>query len=44
MNKYNWNYPTTIWVGQNRINNLVDACNQLSIKIVWQESCLGNLS
>ena len=32
MGKYNWNYPTTIWVGQNRINNLVDACNQLSIK------------
>ena len=32
MSKYNWNYPTTIWVGQNRINNLVDACNQLSIK------------
>ena len=29
--KYNWNYPTTIWVGENRINDLNDACKKLDI-------------
>ena len=32
MQKYNWNYPTTIWVGKNRIEDLVDGCKQLKIK------------
>ena len=32
MSKYNWNYPTTIWVGENRIDDLGNACNQLNIK------------
>jgi len=32
MNNFNWNYPTTMWGGQNRINDLYLACNQLSIK------------
>ena len=32
MHKYNWNYPTTMWVGENRIKNLSNACNQLNIK------------
>ena len=32
MQKYNWNYPTTIWVGKNRIEDLVDGCKQLEIK------------
>ena len=32
MNNFNWNYPTTIWGGQNRINDLYLACNQLNIK------------
>ena len=27
----NWNYPTTIWVGKNRINDLTVACKQLNI-------------
>ena len=32
MDKYNWNYPTTIWVGENRINDLSLACKNLNIK------------
>ena len=30
--KSNWNYPTTIWVGKNRINDLSIACKNLNIK------------
>jgi len=26
MQKYNWNYPTTMWVGENRINDIAMAC------------------
>lgn len=32
MQKYNWNYPTTIWAGENRINDLSLACKKLNIK------------
>jgi len=32
MQKYNWNYPTTMWVGQNRIKDLDNACKNLNIK------------
>jgi len=32
MNNFNWNYPTTMWGGKNRINDLGKACNQLNIK------------
>ena len=32
MNSYNWNYPTTIWVGENRIKDLNKACESLNIK------------
>ena len=32
MQKYNWNYPTTMWVGQNRIKDLGTACKNLNIK------------
>ncbi len=32
MTNYNWNYPTTIWVGQNRIKDLKHACDNLKIK------------
>jgi len=32
MTKCNWNYPTTMWVGENRIKDLSNACNQLNIK------------
>ena len=31
MEKYNWNYPTTMWVGENRINDLSLACKILDI-------------
>ncbi len=30
--KSNWNYPTTVWIGKNRINELSDACKSLNIK------------
>ena len=29
--KINWNYPSTIWVGENRINDLSEACKNLDI-------------
>ncbi len=29
--KFNWNYPTTVWVGENRINDLSEACKNLHI-------------
>ena len=32
MNNFNWNYPTTMWVGENRIQELGKACIQLNIK------------
>tara|TARA_B100000686_G_scaffold344692_1_gene427821 strand:- start:289 stop:1446 length:1158 start_codon:yes stop_codon:yes gene_type:complete len=28
---FNWNYPTTVWVGKNRINDLYIACENLKI-------------
>ena len=31
MQNYNWNYPTTIWVGENRIKDLGSACKKLNI-------------
>ena len=31
MQKYNWNYPTTMWVGENRINDIAQACKNLNI-------------
>ena len=29
--KSNWNYPTTVWAGENRIEDLSDACKKLNI-------------
>ncbi len=29
--KINWNYPTTVWVGENRVKDLSEACKNLSI-------------
>jgi len=29
--KINWNYPTTVWVGENRIKELSKACKDLNI-------------
>ena len=31
MTNYNWNYPTTLWVGENRIKDLHIACKNLNI-------------
>ena len=31
MQNYNWNYPTTMWVGENRIKDLASACKKLNI-------------
>ena len=28
---FNWNYPTTVWVGENRIKDLIQACIVLKI-------------
>ncbi len=30
--KTNWNYPTSLWVGQNRVKDLSNACQNLKIK------------
>ena len=30
--KSNWNYPTTVWMGENRINDLSEAFEALNIK------------
>ena len=30
--KSNWNYPTTVWVGENRVKELSVACAQIKIK------------
>ena len=27
----NWNYPTTMWIGENRIGDLSLACKELNI-------------
>jgi len=32
MNNYNWNYPTSIWGGKDRIKDLPKACNSLNIE------------
>ena len=32
MEKFNWNYPTSMWVGENRIKDLSLACKNLNIK------------
>ncbi len=32
MSKFNWNYPTEMWVGENRIQDLSQACKSLNIK------------
>mgnify|MGYP001460464283 CR=1 FL=1 len=29
--KFNWNYPTTVWVGKDRVNDLEEACINLKI-------------
>ena len=32
MEKFNWNYPTSMWVGENRIKDLSIACKNLNVK------------
>ncbi len=32
MKNYNWNYPTTMWIGKDRIKDLALACDTLNIK------------
>ena len=29
--KTNWNYPTSVWIGENRIKDLSEACKNLNI-------------
>mgnify|MGYP001486413930 CR=1 FL=1 len=38
MSKFNWNYPTTMWVGQDRINDVSLACKSLNINPYNQPS------
>jgi len=44
MKKFNWNYPTTMWVGENRIKDISLACKTLSIKkpLLVTDSGLAN--
>ena len=44
MKKYNWNYPTTMWVGENRIKDISLACKTLNIKrpLLVTDSDLAN--
>ena len=44
MNKYNWNYPTSMWIGENRIKDLHLACHNLNIKkpLLVTDSGLAN--
>ena len=30
--KSNWNYPTTVWTGENRVNDIPEACLISKIK------------
>ncbi len=32
MEKFNWNYPTSMWAGENRIKDLSLPCKDLNIK------------
>ena len=32
MKKFDWNYPTTMWVGENRIKDITLACKNLNLK------------
>ena len=29
--KFNWSYPTTVWVGENRVSELSEACKNLNL-------------
>ena len=44
MKKYDWNYPTTMWVGENRIKDISLACKKLNIKrpLLVTDSDLAN--
>ena len=44
MSKFNWNYPTTMWVGENRIKDIGLACKTLNIRkpLLVTDSGLAN--
>jgi alcohol dehydrogenase class IV len=44
MKQYDWNYPTTMWVGENRIKDISLACKTLNIKrpLLVTDSDLAN--
>jgi len=44
MKEFNWNYPTTMWVGENRIRDISLACKKLNIKkpLLVTDSGLAN--
>ncbi len=45
INSTNWNYPTAIWFGHEKTQDIVDACNQLNIKnpLIVTDEALANL-
>tara|TARA_B100001121_G_scaffold306956_1_gene327478 strand:+ start:2510 stop:3673 length:1164 start_codon:yes stop_codon:yes gene_type:complete len=45
MPKYNWNYPTKIWIGENSIQDLALACKNLNLKkpLIVTDKSLVNL-
>jgi alcohol dehydrogenase class IV len=45
MKNFNWNYPTTMWVGENRIKDIGLACRSLNMKkpLLITDSGLVNL-
>ena len=43
MENMNWNYPTLIWFGLNRVNEIQNACNNLDIKN-FAGTFVGNLT
>ena len=44
--KSNWNYPTTVWVGENRSDDISEACSLAKIKnpLFVTDKDLANLS
>ena len=28
---FQWNFPTIVWIGENRVKELIEACEQLKI-------------
>ena len=40
MTNYNWNYPTTVWVGKDRAKDLKKACDEIKTLKPLLVTCL----